>query len=154
MSDTTDAPKYNLLLLLKETKLYIAIYAVFLLLLGAGAVYLFAKEFPTVYNPLELELPATGNAITVSKVHATWREVTEADSVNEGVVIIPEVFIQTSKDSSGTIVGFFQNNNGDTVGDPVSLDLSSTETSEKTSFDDGPKLICKIPLYPTPLTKN
>ena len=88
---------------------------------------LYAKEFAGVEPSSEIRYPIQGESITIDTASIIWREVQERDVAEDGVVIIPEVTLKLNQQSSGSLIAFFRDVEGATVGDPFRIDLSPEE---------------------------
>jgi hypothetical protein len=110
----------------RKDVLWLGALGVFLLILVSYAIGIFFSNINTVGRPDGVDFPVKGTKVVIGKILTYWRKPDrEADRVKLEARLIPCADITLKSGSGrGRLRVFFENEEGNFVGDPVSLDFT------------------------------
>jgi hypothetical protein len=137
-SDAPRAAERTGLRISRRDGVWMVILAVILLSLAVYAYGLFKSNINTVGSPDDVDFPVKGAQIVIGKIETYWRKPDRGkDHVKLDAHLIPCAEIKLKSGSGASRLRcFFENADGDFVGDPVSLNVEDGEFSSSGSAEE------------------
>ena len=113
-------------------KISLAVFGVIIIAIVSFVMMLFFRELPTDDPSFTADFPVQGTSLVIDDIETYWRkpDASKDRGIKTDAVHIPAGMITLGKDSkSAALRIFFENDEGDLVGDPITLTISNGKFS-------------------------